>query len=178
MARPTVIKNPEDPLTSLEADGTLAFDRFVTFKVNQLSMAFERQWTRYMRDRAGMSLAQWRIVATLAGAGPCTFTQVVQRTGMNKSLCSRCVASLEAEGFLESHPTPGDSRSLTLSLRRKATKLIDQLRPVVLERQRMLLESLTASERIALYSAVDKLHAAAARWEQRDDKDGGESSAA
>ncbi|WP_167784773.1 MarR family winged helix-turn-helix transcriptional regulator [Ramlibacter rhizophilus] len=157
-----------DPLSLLDRDGPLPFDAFVTFRINQLSMAFERQWTRYMRDTVGLSLGEWRVVATLAASGSATFTHVAQATGMNKSLCSRCVASLETQGLVEPSPTPGDSRSVTLALTRKAQRLVAQLRPVVLRRQQLLLEALTREERVALYAAIDKLRAAAARWDAPD----------
>lgn len=154
-----------DPLERLDQDGVLPFDQFVTFRVNQLSMAFERQWTRYMRERVGLSLAEWRIVATLSGRGPSTFSQVVLSTGMNKSLCSRCVGTLQESGLIEVQATPGDSRSLTLSTTRKAARLVAQLRPAVLQRQRLLLGALTRHERQVLYDALDKLQAAAALWD-------------
>ena len=159
----------DDPLHRLEAQEGLPFDQFVTFRVNQLSMAFERQWTRYMREHVGLSLAEWRIVATLAGRGSLTFAQVVRATGMNKSLASRCVTALEEQGLVDAAPTPTDSRSLTLSLTRRADKLVKQLRPTVLRRQRLLLEALNAQERRVLYTALDKLQAAAATWGAGED---------
>lgn len=165
MAIKKAAKQAEDPLDRLETEGTLPFEMFVTFKVNQLSMAFERQWTRYMRDRVGLSLAEWRVAATLASRGRATFAQAVNATGMNKSLCSRCVATLQEQGLISVQSTPGDSRSLTLALSDSGRNLVSQLRPAVIERQRMLLGSLTRTERIALYSAIDKLHVAAAGWE-------------
>lgn len=168
MAPRSAPPEPFDPLAPLQQHNALPLQSFVTFRINQLSMAFERQWTRYMRDRAGMSLAEWRIVATLASSGEeATFAHVVQATGMNKSLCSRCVTSLRDQGFLSVEPTPGDSRSLTLQLTRKATRLLGELGPVVLQRQRMFLEALTRDERVALFSALDKLQAVAAKWNDR-----------
>lgn len=171
MQAPPSTGDPSDPLDRIDQPGGLPFTQFVTFKVNQLSMAFERQWTRYMREQVGLSLGEWRVVATLAGAERLTFAAVVAATGMNKSLCSRCIASLLEAGWVESRPTPGDARSLTLQLTRKGRRQVEDLRPVVIKRQRMLLRALSRAERVALYSAIDKLQAAAVRWE--DDQGGG-----
>jgi DNA-binding MarR family transcriptional regulator len=158
-----------DPLEQLNRENTLAFDMFVTFKVNRLSTAFERQWTRFMREEVGLSLAEWRVVATLSGVEHKTFAQVVQAIGMNKSLCSRCLATLQQQNLVASEVTPGDSRSLTLSLTARGRQLVTKLKPAVLRRQRMLLESLTRQERQILYAALDKLHGAAANWEDLED---------
>lgn len=157
-----------DPMDQLEDGKALPIDQFVTFKINQLSMAFERQWTRYMREQVGLSLAEWRIVATLSGPERLTFAQVVAATAMNKSLCSRCVTTLQEQRLIEVVSTPGDSRSLTLSLTASGRRLVARLRPVVLSRQRMLLGALSRQERVSLYSALDKLHAAAAHWDAGD----------
>lgn len=153
-----------DPLDELDSGRGLTLDLFVTFRINQLSMAFERQWTRFMREQVGLSLGEWRVVAILHGLSPATFAQVVQRLGMNKSLCSRCVASLQEQGLVQAGPTPGDARSVTLTLTAAGRRLVHRLRPLVIGRQRMLLQALTEAERRMLYGALDKLDAAAASW--------------
>lgn len=154
-----------DPLHALQADGRLAVERFVTFQVNQLSTAFERQWTRVMRDRAGVSLSQWRILAMLE-AGPMVFSRLVDGIGIDKALMSRSTRGLEALDLLKVGPTPDDARSLTLSLTPKGRRLLARMMPLATQRQQHLLSSLTAEERRCFYSAVDKLKAAADDWER------------
>lgn len=154
-----------DPLAALQADGRLAVERFVTFQVNQLSTAFERQWTRVMRDRAGVSLSQWRILAMLE-AGPMVFSRLVDGIGIDKALMSRSTRGLEDLGLVQVGPTPDDARSLTLSLAPKGRRLLARMMPLANQRQRHLLSSLTEDERRCFYSAVTKLRAAADDWEQ------------
>lgn len=158
-----------DPLPLLERGEPIAMEQFVTFQVNQLSTAFERQWTRYMRETAGVSLSEWRLLATLAGRGPLPFARIVEALGIDKALCSRSAQSLLGQGLIASAPTPGDARSITLSLTRKGQRLVDKVRPHALQRQRWLLGALDAREREALYSALRKLNRAAQAWgEGRD----------
>lgn len=154
-----------DPLAQLESDQGLPFDQFVTFKVNQLSMAFERQWTRFMRDKAGVSLSEWRILATLAGQGPLSFARLVDATGINKSLCSRSTRVLQDNALIVASETPGDARSITLELTASGRRLVAQMRPLALQRQRLLLQALTTAERRALYASIGKLQMAAHGWE-------------
>lgn len=155
----------EDPLDQLERTRSLPVDRFVTFKVNQLSMAFERQWTRFMRERAGVSLSEWRILAMLR-EGPSTFARLVDVTGMNKALMSRSVQALQEQRLVAVAETPGDARSLTLALTDKGQRLLAQVHPLALRRQQHLLAVLSANERRVLYGAVDKLAAAALAWNE------------
>lgn len=154
-----------DPLLALQADGRLAVERFVTFQVNQLSTAFERQWTRVMRDRAGVNLSQWRILAML-DAGPMVFSRLVDSIGIDKALMSRSTRGLQAKNLIEVGPTPDDARSLTLGLTPKGRRLLTRMMPVAHQRQRHLLSSLTADERRCFYRAVEKLRASADDWER------------
>lgn len=167
MPRKTVMTEEwTDPLDAIERGESLPFEQFVTFQINQLSTAFERQWTRFMREKAGVSLSEWRLLATLDGHGPLPFARIVDALGIDKALCSRSAQSLLSQGLLNSEPTPGDARSLTLSLTRKGIRLVSQVRPHALRRQRLLLSALAPQERQALYSAIHKLKAAAQAWER------------
>ncbi|WP_158215423.1 MarR family winged helix-turn-helix transcriptional regulator [Candidimonas nitroreducens] len=153
-----------DPLLDFEDADLMPVERFVTFKVNQLSTAFERQWTRIMREKAGVSLSQWRVLVMLQ-AGPATFSRLVEATGMNKALMSRSISELEAKRMLTVSATPDDARSITLTLAAKGRKLLQEVQPLALARQRHLLSALSASERRTFYAALDKLARAAAECE-------------
>jgi DNA-binding MarR family transcriptional regulator len=153
-----------DPLQALQSEGRLAVERFVTFQVNQLSTAFERQWTRVMRDRAGVSLSQWRILAMLE-AGPMVFSRLVDGIGIDKALMSRSTRGLEALDLIKVGPTLDDARSLTLSLTPKGRRLLARMMPLAMQRQQHLLSALTLEERRSFYSAVNKLRAAAGDWD-------------
>lgn len=166
MARPRSQPDPwSDPLQALQADGRLEVERFVTFQINQLSTAFERQWTRVMRERAGVSLSQWRILAMLE-AGPMVFSQLVDATGIDKALMSRSMRALEALNLIQVGPTPEDARSLTLSLTPKGQRVLARMMPLASQRQQHLLSALTAEERRYFYTAVEKLKAAAEDWDR------------
>lgn len=154
----------EDPLDVLSETGSLPVDQFVTFRVNQLSSAFERQWTRSMRDEAGVSLSEWRIMAMLQ-SGPHTFARLVDLTEINKALVHRSTRSLSTLGLVDITDTPSDARSTTLSLTSKGRRLLNKIRPLAIARQKHFLSALSAQERQTLYRALDKLRTAAHRWD-------------
>lgn len=153
-----------DPLTELEETGSLPVEMFLTFRVNQLSSSFERQWSRSMRDKAGVSLSEWRILAILQ-AGPQTFARMVELTEVNKALAHRSAKALSELEFIKISDTPGDGRSTTLALTGKGRKLFAKIRPIALERQQFFLGALTAHERRMLYVVLQKLRAAAHEWD-------------
>ncbi|NMK46294.1 MarR family winged helix-turn-helix transcriptional regulator [Achromobacter sp. Bel] len=164
--RPSVIETSQwqDPLDLLEQSGSLPVDLFLTFRVNQLSSAFERQWSRYMRDKAGVSLSEWRIMAMLQ-SGAQTFARIVELTEVNKALVHRSAKSLSESGLVEITDTPGDARSTTMALTRKGQTLIGKIRPLALARQNHFLSVLTAQERRLFYVAMEKLRTAAHEWD-------------
>lgn len=169
--RASTSTNPvwQDPVDSMEKTGLLAVDLFVTYKINQLSSAFERQWTRVMREKAGVSLSEWRILAVLRD-GAATFARVVEATGVNKALASRSMHQLEELKLVTISDTPSDARSITLALTGKGQKLLDDVLPVALQRQAHLLSVLTPNERKVLYAAIDKLKDAASEWDDASGK--------
>lgn len=155
----------QDPLQSLEADGRLPVECFVTFQINQLSTVFERQWTRMVREQAGISLSQWRILAMLDG-GAKGFARLVEAIGMDKALMSRSTRELEAAGLVNVAPAPDDARSLLLSLTAKGRRLLARMMPLAAQRQQQLLSALSADERRMFYGVIDKLKDAAGQWER------------
>lgn len=169
--RTSTSTNPvwQDPANSIEETGALAVDLFVTYKINQLSSAFERQWTRVMREKAGVSLSEWRILAVLHD-GAATFARIVEATGVNKALASRSMHQLEELELVNISDTPGDARSITLTLTGKGKKLLDNVLPVALQRQAHLLSVLTPNERKVLYAVIDKLKDAASEWDDASGK--------
>lgn len=154
----------QDPLQALETTGDLPVESFLTFQVNQLSSAFEREWSRFLRRQAGVSLGEWRLMAMLHH-GPSTFARLVEATAMNKALAHRCARALADAELVEISATPGDGRSTTLALTHAGTALFERFRPRALERQRQLLCALTAQERRTLYRVLERLRAAALRWD-------------
>ena len=154
-----------DPLVLLDSNAPIPFDLFVTRKVNQLSTEFERQWMRFMRDKANVSLSEWRILTVLDARGALSSARIVEATGINKALCSRSIRHLEGAHLIETRATVGDARSNTSKLTPDGLRLVEEVRPHAMQRQRLLLEALTASERRTFYAVTDKLRVAAARWE-------------
>jgi DNA-binding MarR family transcriptional regulator len=160
----------KDPLEALEKAGRLPVEMFLTFRVNQLSNAFERQWSRYMRKKAGVSLSEWRILAMLQH-GPSTFARLVEATDVNKALLHRSAHSLAKLELISITDTPGDARSTTLALTAQGAGLLDDVGPRALARQKHFLSVLTTHERETLYTALNKLRTAAQTWDEEGEED-------
>lgn len=165
MSQPSPSRHPwHDPLDLLVDADSLPVEHFLTFKVNQLSTTFERQWTRVMREQVGLTLSQWRILAMLH-QGRSTFARMVHMTGINKAIVSRTIRELESLALITVEATPDDRRSLTLALTDEGGQLLRKVQPMAICRQQRLLSALTATERRTLYVALEKLARAASVWE-------------
>lgn len=58
----------------------------------------------------GISIAQMRVLAVLAGDGPHTINELSVLTVINQSTLSRTLDSMEAAGLIRRQPCPNDSR--------------------------------------------------------------------
>jgi DNA-binding MarR family transcriptional regulator len=152
-----------DPLDVLVDTGSLPVDQFLTFRINQLSSAFERQWSRSMRDEAGVSLSEWRLLAMLQ-SGSQTFARLVELTEVNKALLHRSAKALSEAELIDISDTPSDARSTTLSLTDKGRRLLKKIRPLAIARQKHFLSALSSDERRTLYVALEKLRTASNQW--------------
>lgn len=126
--------------TSLSLEQFLAY-RAVRF-ANKLSHAVSDIYT----DEYGLSVAQWRVLATLAEHDGLTATTVASRTAMDKVKVSRAITSLEANGMLTRCTVAGDSRALQLSLTKSGRALYNTVVPKALAWQERLVNEVPEDE--------------------------------
>lgn len=142
----------------------LPYHDFLTARINLVSLALERQWTRYLREQVELTLAEWRMLVTVGRFGALTFGEVVDIVGLDKALASRAARTLLARRLVVREAVRGNRRTFLLRLTALGSDMLRHMAPSVLHRQRHLAATLTAQEREALGNALDKLAAAAASW--------------
>ncbi len=121
--------------------------KFVPFRMNRLAAEISQALSREYRDRYGIDIPEWRVIATLGFRGaPCTAQSVVESTRTHKSTISRAVASLMARGLIERVENPADRRENSLQLSREGRALYQGLIPRLLGREREILSCLSPEE--------------------------------
>ena len=137
---------------------------FVTYRISQLHPKLNAQAAHILKEHAGLSLVQWRILALIHAFGPKVSSgALIEKAGMDKGLFSRGLKRLTAEGFVIGEVDKKDQRRVPLSLTPEGRKLHDKTIAIMRKRQKHLLHDLTDKEEAHLFSAIDKLMANAER---------------
>ena len=144
---------------------SLNVEDFLTFRITRLSNALRTGLTKRYLEEFELSLPEWRLLALIARFAPLRFSEVTTRSSMDKGQVSRTLREMGKKGFvkMKSIRTPGSRAAEALaapvmvSITPKGKALYSSVLPVARRRQAEMLMTLTESERVALYSTLDKL---------------------
>ena len=114
---------------------------FVPFRLNRLAGSVSQYLAGICRERFGLDMPQWRVMA-IVGGGACTAQSIVARTRMHKTRVSRAIAELEARTLIERAAAGPDRRERQVRLTKAGQRLYGELVPFALERERSLLACL------------------------------------
>ncbi|GAB2174836.1 MarR family winged helix-turn-helix transcriptional regulator [Dongia sp. agr-C8] len=136
---------------------TLDLDRFLPYRLDILAEAVSRALSRLYKDKYGLAVPEWRVLAHLGQYAPITAKAIAAHSRMHKTKVSRAVAELERLGFVHRAGSDEDRREEPLSLTPKGRAAYDDLAPKAATFARHLLDDLSATERHALESAIERL---------------------
>jgi len=135
----------------------LALDAFVPYRLsvltNQVSSAIARRYA----DRFGLTIPEWRVMATLGETPGLSARDVAARTAMDKVQVSRAVSSLMAAKRVQRSYDAEDGRVTRLSLTRAGRAIYDEIVPLALHLEATFLSALTAEERETFDRLLTKL---------------------
>lgn len=147
--------------------GELALENFLPYRLSVLSNRISQTIAASYRDRFGLSVTEWRVIAVLGRTPKLSASDVVERTAMDKVAISRAVAALLERGLLLRTVARDDRRRSVLALSRKGANVHAQVAPLALDFEARLLAALGPAMRDALpqvldalNQAIDSLHAA------------------
>ena len=109
----------------------------------------------------GLSLAEWRVLLTLASHGSSNGGEIAKRWAMNKMTVSRAIDGLRQAGLIERRQNATDKRVVDVGLTEAGRQTFDRLIPIANQRYRELMVSLTSSETDQLHGILMKLIARA-----------------
>lgn len=163
-------------LDDVAAVPSLRLEAFLPYRLNVLAALASEALSRIYRDRHGISIPEWRVLATLGQYGRLTARDIGAHSRMHKTKVSRAVADLEARRLLTRTASRDDRREAYLSLSAKGLRVYRDLVPDALAFARALEEALSATERRTLDKAITALtrraadlHAGGREPEREDD---------
>ncbi|HZO23853.1 MAG TPA: MarR family transcriptional regulator [Steroidobacteraceae bacterium] len=122
---------------------------FVPFRLNRLAAAVSDHLAEIYRERFGLEIPEWRVMATVGPVRGCTAQHIASSTRMHKTRVSRAIANLVARGLIERASSADDRREMELRLSRSGRRLYQALVPLALDRERELLACMSPAQRRA-----------------------------
>lgn len=155
----------------------LNVEDFLTFRLTRLSNALRTNLTKPYLEAFELSLPEWRLLALVARFAPMRFSEVTARSGMDKGQVSRTLRVMANRGLTKtktikdrsSRSTEALAAPVMVSITPKGAALYKAVLPVARKRQADMLLSLSQSERVSLYSIIDKLSATIGNVEEEAD---------
>jgi DNA-binding MarR family transcriptional regulator len=132
--------------------------KFVPFRLNRLAAEVSAALAGEYRERYGLDIPEWRVLATLGFRNDaCSAQYIAHCTRTHKSTISRAVTALMQRHLVERVENEDDRREFRLRLTRKGRGLYEELIPRLLRKEQEILSCLSAQERKEFASALGKI---------------------
>ena len=139
---------------------TLRLENFLPYRLNRAAAAASMQLSSVYRRSFGLTIPEWRTLATLGQFEERTAKQIGGHSAMHKTKVSRAVAALERRRWLTGRTDPKDRRLEHLSLTATGRSQYRSLAPQMLAFEDELMARLSADDRAALIKGLAALEAA------------------
>ena len=143
-------------------------DDSVTFRISRLFSKINTGVARQLDSQFHLLLREWRALALLAQHEPMSASDLVERSPMDKASVSRAVARLTELGYIHTDPNPLDGRMQSIRLSRSGWAVYRKIAPLSVTRQTSLLGVLTAAEKKAFLSMLDRIETQATQYFSED----------
>lgn len=117
-------------------------DAFLPYQLSVLAAQVSDGFSTLYRQKFGITLPEWRVVAHLSHAGPVSVREIHQKVAMDKSKVSRAASRLEAAGYVSKQINDSDRRLVELELTKMGHAMINELTPIAKEYEARVLATL------------------------------------
>lgn len=135
----------------------LELEHFLPYRLSVLSNRVSQTIAHLYERRFGLAITEWRIMAVLGRYKDLSAGEVAERTAMDKVAVSRAVARLLERGLIERDTHGNDRRRSVLALSEVGYSVYDEIVPMALGWERLLLAQLSDEDRVQLDSLIKKL---------------------
>lgn len=135
----------------------LRLSSFLPYRLNVAAAVVSEGLARTYSERFGISVHEWRILATVGEFGSITAKAIGEHAHMSKVNVSRAAASLEAKGLIGRPPNPLDKREAFLVFTPAGKSLYDRIVPLARAYVDSLREGFSPDEEQILFRLLDRL---------------------
>ena len=108
----------------------LELDAFIPYQMMVVASRMSRQFSTLYRQKFGISVPEWRVVAHLSQSGTVSVREIQKRVDMEKSKVSRAATRLQNLGYVAKSANPTDGRLVALTLTKKGKEMMAELIPL------------------------------------------------
>jgi DNA-binding MarR family transcriptional regulator len=136
---------------------SLQLGNFTPFRLNRLATGVSDHLAQIYKQRFGLEIPEWRVIATVGPVWTCTAQHIADTTRMHKTRVSRAISHLVKRGLIERTCNADDRREMELRLSKAGRAMYTELVPLSLERERALLACLSEEELRAFNESLERL---------------------
>lgn len=130
---------------------------FLPYQLVNTAERASRALSTLYADNFHMSIAEWRILATLGSQDNLTAKAIGQQTHMDKVTVSRAITRLSEKAYVDRQKDPLDNRSLKLNLSKRGREVYRTLIPAILTWEQQFTAEFTPEEVVLLHMLLSRL---------------------
>lgn len=146
---------PADP--SSVSIAPLKLEDFLPYRLNLLAAQISQALSQAYGERFGISIPEWRVLATLGQFGTITARDICVHSHMHKTTVSRAVATLEKRKLVARKANRNDLREAFLDLTEEGRRVYLDIVPMAIAFSESLCRGLGADDKRQLDALIDKL---------------------
>jgi len=141
------------------AQADFRLEDFLPYQLSVAANRVSRLFSRRYSGTYGLTIPEWRVLATIGRFGSVSPTAVCEWTAMDKVKVSRAAAGLVARGLLRQLPDPTDGRGRLLRMTRKGEAVHQGVVKLARALEATLAEGMGPAQWVALSKALVRLNA-------------------
>jgi DNA-binding MarR family transcriptional regulator len=130
---------------------------FLPYQISVIAAQINRLFARHYAEGAGLSIAEWRVLAITAREPNISPSAVSEQAMMDKVKVSRATAALVGRGLIKQLQHPSDGRARMLRLTKKGEGVLRTLVPIANSVERQLINRVGRNEWAALRRTIGAL---------------------
>lgn len=135
----------------------LLLERFLPYRLAILSHSVSNSIATVYARRFGLTIPEWRVIVILGRFPGLSAVEVAERTLMDKVAVSRAVTRLIKKGRIDRQFADADRRRSILTLSEQGQTVLEEISPLALGIEDMLLDGLSDDEVATLNRVMDRL---------------------
>jgi DNA-binding MarR family transcriptional regulator len=150
---------PAPGAASMASSRDFRLEDFLPYQLSVAANRISRLFAQRYCGAFGLTIPEWRVLATIARFGAVSPTAVGEWTAMDKVKVSRAAAGLVERGLIRQSPDPKDGRGRLLRMTRKGETVHQGVVPLARALEASLAQGLGHAQWATLSRALVRLNA-------------------